>query len=263
MVELIPFSVAQPRTFNTLLCDGVSARRLPSFADLLDLHFRLQHEQPHCRVLASLDDLAQACYTSGHGTDAYGLDDVAGHDLSELSPDLFEGGEHPGHLSTPAEFPIRLANLLKRANAVELADIAGVLDWEPDGEGNDPYTVNADPEAALRIGDEREVLFQFVPVVTAAETIAAFPNGYFEPDLSPMQNYLLARHLETSHGLSLFGLGSRFLAFRRPHPFDETEAGKLAADITGLYANCPADATEDLAHLLVARDWLLLRYTES
>ncbi len=262
-LTLVPFAQAMPRTFNTLLCDGVTAHDLPDFAALLALHARLQRERADRRLLASLDDLGQACYTSGHGTDANDLDDIEGHDLSGLDAALFEDGEHRGYLSTPAEFPIRLANLLKRAGPVALGDVAGLLDWETPGDANDPITINDDPDAALHIAGEREVIFQFVPVTSAAEAIAAFPNGYFASDLDPMQNLVLARHLETDYGLSLFGIGSRFLGFRRERPLDEATAQALATGIAALYAGSPAEAADALARLLTGRDWLLLRYTES
>jgi len=260
--KLAPFAEAKPRTFTPLLCDGLTAHPLPGFADLLSLHARLQREHSDVHVLASLDDLGQALYTSGHGIDLHGLDDVEGHDLSALDPQVFEDGEHQGYLSTPAEFPIRLANLLERARDVQIDQISGLLEWETPGDANDLVTINKNPEAALGIGRD-EVLFQFVPVATAAEAIAAFPNGYFQSDLDPMQNYALARHLETRYGLALFGVGSRMLGFRRQVVLDEDTARALAADLAGLYANAPAEATESLTRVLAGRSWLLIRYTES
>ncbi len=56
------------------------------------------------------------------------------------------------------------------------------------------------------------MLIQLVPVRRAADVLAAFPNGYFKPDLSPMQNHVLARTLEERHGLALFGIGASTLA---------------------------------------------------
>ena len=262
-LALVPFAEAMPLTFNTLLCDGVTAHNLPSFAELLALHARLQRERPDRRVLASLDELGQACYTSGHATDFHWLDNVEGHDLSGLGEDLFEDGEHLGHLSTPAEFPIRLANLLKLAQAVDLGQVAGALDWATPGDANDLVTVNSDPERALRISREKEVIFQFVPVVSAADAIAAFPNGYFNSDLNPMQNHALARHLESEYGLALFGIGSRFLGFRREEALGEHEARALAAELAALYRGTTQAAADELARLIAGRDWLLLRYTES
>lgn len=262
-VELVPFAEAKPRTFGALLCDGVTAHNLSSFADLLALHARLQQEQPNCRVLASLDELGQACYTSGHGTGAYELDDVEGHDLSGLGEEVFEDGEHLGYLSTPAEFPIRLANLLKLSDAVDIEDVAGVLDWETTGDANDLVTINRDPETALRISKEKEILFQFVPVTAAADAIAAFPNGYFRSDLNPMQNHALASHLEAEYGLALFGIGSRFLGFCRKEALGNDTARALATALAVFYDGTPPAAIEALARLITGRDWLLLRYTES
>lgn len=128
--DLVPFADASPHVFCTLLCDGATAHHLASFADLMTLHARLQAERPHLRVLASLDDLGQACYTAGHGTDACDLDDVADHDLPALDPASMEDGEYIGSLTSPTEFPIRLANLLRRARDTNLAAIAGLLDWD-------------------------------------------------------------------------------------------------------------------------------------
>jgi len=240
---LVQFAEAMPRTFNALLCDGVTAHYLGSFAALLAQQARLQAERPDVRVLASLDDLGQACYTSGHATDAVELDDVAGH--------------------TPAEFPIRLANLRTRAAGLGFDRVKGLLDWETIGDANDLITVNRDPEAALRIAQEAEVLFQFVPVAAAADAIAAFPNGYFSSDLDPMQNYALARHLEAEYGLQLFGIGSRFLGFRRGEMLGRSMAERLAKDLAALYAGVPENATAALAEIMSGRDWMLVRYTES
>ncbi len=262
-LELVPFSQAKPRTFSPLLCEGLTARNLSSFADLLGLYARLQQDRPDARVLASLDDLGQASYTSGHGTDYHGLDEVEGHDLSGLGLEVFENGEHQGYLSTPAEFPIRLANLLARARDIRLEAVFGFLDWETSGDANDLVTINTDPEAALGIARKQEVIFQFAPVRSAAEVIAAFPNGYFQSDLSPMQNLVLARRLEAEHGLSLFGIGARLLGFRCESALGEDRARALATELAALYAKTPPTAADELARLLTGRDWLLLRYTES
>lgn len=257
-LALIPFAAAKPRSFNALLCDGVAARGLASFAELLALHARLQAERPGLRVLASLDDRGQAEYTSGHAIEANDLDATEGHDLSGLGPDAFEDGVHCGYLSTPEELPIRLANL--RASLAEVDASRGRLDWA--GEARDILAANRDPDAALRIESEL-VLFQFVPVAQAADTLAAFPNGYFSCDLDPFETHALARHLEAEHGLGLFGVGASYLGFRRAAALDAAAAARLAGDVAQFYGGTPAGAAEALAGLLAGRDWLLLRYTES
>jgi hypothetical protein len=260
-LELVPFADGRPRTFNTLLCDGLTAYHLASFAEWLDLHARLQAERPDCHVLASLDDLGQAAYTSGHATDSFDLDATTGHDLSGLDPAIFEDGEHPGHLSTPAEFPIRLANLLKQA--VDVGEIEGLLYWGTPGDENDLVTINRDPGHALAIAKEQAVIFQYVPAASAADALAAFPNGYFSSDLNPMQCHALAAHLEARYGFALIGIGSRFLAFRRAEPLPLETADRLAGELTALYAATPPGAAAALASLLGGRAWLLFRYTES
>lgn len=260
-LELVPFIDGKPRTFNTLLCDGLTAYDLASFAEWLDLHARLQAERPDCHILASLDDLGQAAYTSGHAIDSFDLDATAGHDLSGLDLAIFEDGEHPGHLSTPAEFPIRLANLLKQA--VDVGEIARLLDWDTPGDENDLVTINRDPDRALAIAGERAVIFQYVPVASAADALAAFPNGYFSGDLNPMQCHALARHLDASYSFALIGIGSRFLAFRRAEPLPLDMADRLANELAALYASAPPGAAAALAPLLGGRDWLLFRFTES
>ncbi|AYV46457.1 hypothetical protein CFHF_15070 [Caulobacter flavus] len=262
-MTLTPFAEARPKSFNAVLCDGLTVRGAPSFAALLDLHASLQAERPGLRVLVTLDNRIQAEYTSGHATDVHDLDDVTGHDLSFLDEAAFENGEHRGYLSTPAEFPIRVANLLARARDVQLAQAVGLLAWETSGDANDLVTVNRDPETALRIDREAEILVQFVPVASGALALAAFPNGYFASDLNPMQTYALAQRLEAEYGLALFGVGAAFLGFRRPGPLDEATARALAEDLAGFYAASPSDAAARLAGLLAGRDWLLVRYTES
>ncbi|MEP9360342.1 hypothetical protein [Sphingomonas sp. KR3-1] len=260
-MELIPFADQKPHSFNELLCDGVAARNLGSFAALLALHAQLQAEHPEMRVLASLDDRGQAEYTSAHTSETNDLDNVEGHDLSALTPEAFENGVHRGYLSTPAEFPIRLANL--RARAVPVEEVRGCLAWATDGDRNDPLVVNRDPDAKLRIDMEKEVLFQFVPVAAAADALAAFPNAYFTSDLDPFETHALARHMEAEYGLALFGVGAAYLGFRRADPFDAATAQRLAEDIGTFYAHAQGHAVAALAALLTGRDWLLLRYTES
>ncbi|WP_206240527.1 hypothetical protein [Novosphingobium terrae] len=259
---LVPFAEAPPRTFNTLLCDGVTARGIASFEALLDLHAALQAERPDLCVIATLDDLGQACYTSGHGADYHGLDDTAGHDLTGLDPQAYENGEHRGYLSTPSEFPIRLANLQHLSAEVSGESLKGQLPCGDSAEGNDLLSINRDPDAALGLDADDAVLFLYAPVTSAADAIAAFPNGYFSCDFSPMQNHALARHLGESHGLMLFGIGARLLGFRRAEPLAGPTARKLAEDLASLYAGAEAAMVDELATMLAGRTSLLVRYTE-
>ncbi|WP_068081455.1 hypothetical protein [Novosphingobium rosa] len=259
---LTPFTQAMPQTFNTLLCDGATARGITSLESLLALHATLQAERPDCHVIATLDDLEQACYTSGHGADYHGLDDTDGHDLTGLSPDAYENGQHRGYLGTPSEFPIRLAKLQRMAAKVSFASLQGLLPCGDSAEGHDPVSINRDPASALGIKPHEPILFLYPPVACAPDAIAAFPNGYFSCDLNPMQNHALARHLAESYGLLLFGIGARLLGFRRATPLPAPTARRLAEDLASLYAGADSAMIDDLATVLWGQTRMLVRYTE-
>src|SRR5690606_22895907 len=122
--------------------------------------------------------------------------------------------------------------------------LTGLLPWMTEGDGNDLPTINAAPDAALGWKHEKLFLAQLVPVETAAETVAAFPNGYFYGDLNPMQNLVLARHLEASYGLRLIAMGAGRLAYASDAPLDPASAVRAAADIVGLYAEAPPGAAD-------------------
>lgn len=255
-VSVTPFTDERPRTFNTLWCDGVIVRNLPSFSALMAMHAELSQARAPLLVLATLDDLGQAGYTSGHVVEAQGLVDWD-------EEDAWDGeGEMP---PPPLRNDKALATCLSRIDAASPADIEGMrgqLPWQADYGVRDLITLNRDPDQVMQISGEREILFQFVPVGSAAEMIAAFPNGYFQGDLSPMQNLALARHMQREHGLELFGMGSRFLAFRRAAPFAGDGAGRAASDALAIYAEVPDGAAASLTSVLTGRDWLLIRYTE-
>jgi hypothetical protein len=262
-ITTIPFSQEKPHTFMQLLCDGIIVRDAASFEELVAFLRSLQSENPSHRVLTSLDDLGQACYTCGHTTDKHNLDDIEGHDVAQLNAAVFEDGEHLGYLSTESEFPIRLGNLLKQSADVQLSDLAGQLPWWGDCDKNGLISANAKPDETLLFEEEKDFVVQLVPVARAADALAAFPNGYFVADLNPMQNHALSLHLETNYGFGLFAVGSRFLGFWRDQPLEDEIAKALAGELVALYRQVPAGATQELASGLAGKDLLLIRYTES
>ncbi|WP_439540045.1 hypothetical protein [Sphingomonas sp.] len=253
-VEITGFDDEPPQLFTALLCDGFVVRNVPDFAAWIALLRTFQRDHPDVRVLGSLDDVHQSAYTSGHAIETHDLDRIEG---------LAEQDDYRGYLLRRDQFPIRLANLLARARGVTFASLAGLLPWSTPGDANDPITINADPDAALGWRHEKLFLAQRVPVATAAETVAAWPNGYFVGDLNPMQNLALAQHLETEFGLKLCAIGAGRLAFVSDTPLDAAAAAEAAADIVSLYADAPSDAAERLAAWLGTHDTLLIRYTES
>lgn len=264
-LKLTPFSENPKKRLNDLICDGVIAENLGDFATLRATYASLQLEHPDRHVLATLEDPGQAVYTSFHAIEKHQLDDTEGHDLSKLGPECFEDGEHLGYLTTEAELPIRLANLKLRSAQTTFEDACGVLYWEGGAHEGPafPDTLMLEPDAALAPELVREVHFQFVPVVNAADSLAALPNGYFTCDLTPMQSYAVTQYLEKHYELKLFGVGASSLGFLRNKALTRNEADALARDLVKLYQEAPADAVERLIEVLTGKDWLLLRYTES
>jgi hypothetical protein len=191
---------------------------------------------------------------------ANGLDDVSGHDLSALEPSCFEQGEHLGHLTTKAEFPIRLANLRRASQKSTFHGLKGKLHWGHDGRGLDFFELNADPSRVL---DRDETLVQVVPVQFAFETLAAFPNGYFSDDLSPMDLWCLAQHLEGEYGIELFGIGASYAAFAHSRALSELDERRAASDVLSLYRDCDAGSLlGKTARTLGASGQFLVCYTQ-
>jgi hypothetical protein len=245
-IRLVPFAEAKPHLFTPLLCDGWTAHDVGTFARLVPLLRTLQAEHPDCRILASLDDLGQASYTSGHTIDVNDLDEPNAND---------------GIDSGASAFAIRHANLVARAIGTKFADVTGQLDWGSDD--NDPIAINTHPDQVLMLQHDSAIVIQRVPVARAADALAAFPNGYFTVDLSPMQNHALARHLEDHLGFALFGVGASYLSFWRTAPLDAHEVSSLGTIMATLYADVPSGARDSFATLMRGRDILLVRYTES
>jgi hypothetical protein len=255
-----PFKQGEPKTFSTLLCDGYRLMGVTSLQELRSFIRDAATRHPDCRLLTTLDDLGQASYTSGHSIMANELDNVGGHDLSALDPSCFERGEHLGHLTTKAEFPIRLANLRRASDRSIFKDLKGKLHWGHDGRGLDFFELNADPSLVL---DHSEILVQVVPVKSAFEALAAFPNGYFSDDLSPMDLWCLARHLEETYAIELFGIGASYAAFAYPKALSELDQRRVASDVLSLYRDCDAGKLLGrMAQALGASDEFLLCYTQ-
>lgn len=185
-IILTPFADDDTMAAEHLMCDGWYARNVLSFAALVAELRSLQAAHPdHC-ILATLEDYGQAQYTSGHTTNSNDLRFITRSGAPDAPEEWFEGHEE-GFLDGPGGFPYLLANLLQKAAGTRLETLDGLLPWsDPDVPGNDPLSINASPDSFLQLAREQEIFIQAVPVSRAADTLAAFPNGYFNVDLSPM-----------------------------------------------------------------------------
>lgn len=258
--KLIPFSEANPRCFTSLLCDGFVVRGIGSFIEWVNLLRQVQRDNPDHFLLASLDDLGQAGYTCGHTIMNHDLDNVEGYDLSQIDAVAFEDGEHIGHLTTSSEFFIRHANFLKLTEKTSIEAARGKAWWGH--EQGDIASDNDQPDAALMMEQERDLIIQLVSVPRAADALAAFPNGYFSGDLQPHENYHLALWLEEQFEFRLFAVGASYLAFWRDEVLDSDTAARLAGDLAGFYGEVPSDGASKLAAIINGKDTLILRYSE-
>lgn len=232
------------KRFVPLLCPAWLCENVTSIRNLLDVMDEKAAEHPGARMLTTLDDTGQAVYTSEHTADANDLDPLPEDDADDLPPPDFE---------------IRRQRLLAAAQSVTLDQLRNRLWWT--GEGRPSFfDLQDNPDAVL---DRKETYIQAVPVEHAWEAVAAFPNGYFHGDFNPMENVVLARHLEQSFGYALFGIGASYLAFRRNAPLSADALSALSRFIIDLHAdsNTP-DLPAKIQQTLQATDLLVLSYVD-
>lgn len=222
------------------------------FEDLRHWRQMVAARHPEARLLASLDNLGQAGYTAFHALETHGLDATDTHDLSTLPQSCFEDGAHLGYLSTHEEFPLRLANF--QAGRAKAPARDGKLSWVDPDQQVCVDQVNADPDAVVH----GPGIVQAVPVACAADLIAAFPNGYFDGDMTPFDVHALATCLDEI-GYELIASGASYLAFWGPAELDPATIARRSSIVAALYDRADIDALN--ASLAGARH-LILRYTQ-
>lgn len=222
-----------------------------SFEDLRHWRQMVANRHPDMGVLASLDDLQQARYTSGHCIDKHGLDDTVGHDLSHMGPERFEDGAFADYLKEPGDFPIRLANFRRQlASAERNPETRKWLDCNKEITITD---VNEDPDA---VTDDFGII-QAVPVTGSADMIAAYPNGYFHGDMTPFEVHDVAVQLE-GLGYRLIAMGASYMAFWSEDLLSDPQIAQRSLCVAALYETPDIDA---LNRVLTGERHLILRYT--
>lgn len=176
---------------NENLFDSFIIENLNSFDELIEVYQTYKQNNSDKSIILTLDDLGQAEYTSMHSVMSNDLDETEGYDLSSLDPVCFEDGEHLGYLSTPSEFFIRNENFLKQTKDV---DFQSVFDKELTIDEDEISILEKINQSPFEFLDE-QIILKIVPVDNSYEAVCGFPNGYFESDLNPFENYALAKHL--------------------------------------------------------------------
>ena len=254
-----PFKQGEPKTFDTLLCDGYRIDDVVSMRALLDILSEKRAAHPGMQLLATLDHLQQAFYTSGHTIGFHDLDETEGYDLSGVDPSAFEDGEHRGYLGTKSEFFIRHSNFQKRAT-VRFEELRGKLFWKPTADRPDFFAVNAKPDAIL----DNTIYVQAVPVARPCEALCAFPNGYFTDDLTPMENFAVAQRFEERYGYALFGVGASYIGYLKSRDLTIPEMRAFADDILSLYRDAgDPSLPARVAAVIGAQPFVLLNFNGS
>lgn len=259
-VQVTPFTVGEAGAFDRHVADGYHCTHVPDFKTLIALVREKAAAHPDRAVFATLDDYGQACYTSGHARGRHALDEDDAVDLDGY----YDTDHPPGDPATAkhyaALFTVMHRKLLAKAEGKTFADLAGRIDWRhPDSPGF--AALNANPNQALDHRGEHYLLL--VPVADPAEAITAFPNGYFQGDLTPMENLVLARHM-SGYDYRPLGIGASYVGFLRDQPLEDEAARRLARDLLSLHRNVDAaQETDAVVATLQANDWLLLYYCDN
>jgi len=211
--------IADEQMLDGYVCNGEFG-----IDNLLETINKLKADHPGTHLLASLDDF-QASYTSDHAFEKHKLGNNEGHDLSHLPRTCFdEDGEYLGEMNTPEEFSLVIDNFRKQVAEITFADICTKVRALTSQMDETAYWKDCERMSEMLDGEARILV---TPFQHAHETLIAFPNGYFQGDFTPFENFELARHMEERIGLKLFGVGSAYLAFTPSRPLSKEDVDTL------------------------------------
>lgn len=242
---------------NEILFDSFVIENLNSFDELIEVYHTYKQNYSEKTIILTLDDLGQAEYTSGHSIQFNGLDEIEGYDLSGLDKACFEYDEHLGYLSTPSEFFIRKENFFKQTHDTNFKFVCDKEITIDEDEISILEKINQSPFEYL----DEQIILKIVPVEKPYEGICGFPNGYFESDLNPFENYALAKYLFEKYNFELFGIGASLLGFVRNENIEENKLKELITDLSKLY-NTTETAFHKFAKIIKNKNHLFLKYIE-
>ena len=254
-----------PKTWVPLLAKGWTLKGSFTMWEIAEFIRKEKANYPNDTLFGILDDPSQAFYTSGHTMGMNGLEDIDPKAHEGLHPNSLhdiEDGEFV-YLSHPSEFPIRHKVFM------DYVEKAGPTDWH-----NAMMWTDGDSGAPVLLGSRmkhpptqhwdwvRETLSYVlrVPVAQACEAIAVMPNGYFDDDMQPDENYQLARALEETFNLQIIGMGATYAGYMREAAFTAEEAQAFGEFLAPLYSSEPADVAARIAKIAEGEDTIFLAY---
>ena len=229
---------------------------IQAWSEVLTHYAALKQAHPQQKVLLILDDAGQCAYTAMHagmGDDLY-FDFDESQDFQNLSADERVLVEEDFELYA---FNFRLQQLQKPALQQDLTAFATKLvydaaDWQVLCE------MNANPLPMM----DQEIQVKLFDAPSDALKLAAMPNGYFDCDLNPFENFALIQHLEQQYALEFMGIGAALLGFVKMPSFNPTNIPALIADLCVVY-HFDEQHQKALAEHLSQQDYLILSYTEA
>jgi len=241
------------------LCEYFRIHELLDINELVASVKKLAIEHEQFKFIITLDDIAQATYTSMHSIACNSLDDGDWIAKENIDDSLMDGNYFRDDLSFEQNFTIRHMGFKHGLIDIKFEDI-----FDKDlSLGHDSKKEMIEANKNLLSLIDKEVYLLKVPVTNSYEAILAFPNGYFSSDLSPFENYLLAKELEDSYGFYLFGIGASYISFSKGVGFCDSKIASLVDLLIKIYSHENDKAlTEFLSESILKQDILTLRYSE-
>lgn len=209
----------ETKAFGFMLCDAYELSGNFTLNDVADFVQDKQKEHPNHRLFATLDDFDQACYTFGHACRAH------------LEEDEIEGYWEAEDIRDVLTFDKRINNFKKHLANTPLGTIFGGGSWN-DESGQTPSIKTQDWQER-----EKFAYVQIVPITCAADALISFPNGYFDGDYSPFENYRLIEALEKDFGFEAFGIGANYIGFMRAEAMKGDELDRVASWLSRLFTH--------------------------
>ncbi len=217
---------------------------IAGFSDFYEVIMHIQslkEKHPGCYPLITLDNLSQTHYVAFHAGMKHEITS-----LDDVDKDIIEVHK------------LNLSRFKQKANSSSFHAVC-LQGLEIDDDSLEQLeAINDNPLECI----DKVLELYFVPVKDPALVLSLLPVGYFSEDLSPFDNFAIARHFKRKYGLELFGVGSCLLGFTKSRQLQDNEIASIIKDLASLY-QCEFDdySIRKLSASINEKPWLFLRYT--
>lgn len=244
---------------DDFLCDYYRIHELINVQDLVNEISKLEKDDSRFKFIITLDDIGQACYTSMHSIMSNDLDGGEWLVKEDLDESWFDGDFLRDDLTLKQKITIRKLGLHHGLSEVKFEDIYEKLLYLDEDTRVEMMEANRNLLSII----DKDVYLLKVPVENRYEALYAFPNGYFSCDLSPFENYLLAKHLEENYGYHFFGIGASYISFIKGPELSDERVNALLDLLHKLYVDkSDPELMSSLKETILNKQILTLRYSE-